>query len=156
MLQGNQIVSANYEVVFEPNQTRTVKVSYKVKASMKTKAYRGRDEASYTFEYLLNPAKSWKDFGVLDIEILVDDSVWEIVESNLTLDKGEQGYVQTNNGLLEEDIFLTLRKVEEEHSVTPLVDENLLNELGMFLGIMAIFIVTLLGIGYLLLRRKKL
>lgn len=153
ILEGEQIVSANYEVSFEPGQTRTVEVSYKVKASMKNKSYGGREDASYTFEYFLSPAKSWLEFGELNVDILIDETLWQIEDSSLTLESVASGYRQTFQGLPEEDLFIILTR----HQTTKSVDENAeaigLKEWMTFIA--ALTTLCCLGfLGLLLLKRR--
>ncbi|GEM_PF-3218943 len=153
ILEGEQIVSANYEVPFEPGQTRTVEVSYKVKASMKNKAYGGREDAAYTFEYFLSPAKSWLEFGELNVDILINETLWQIEDSSLTLESVASGYRHTFQGLPEEDLFITLTRQQTTKSVDVDSEAIGLNEWATFTVAIAIF-CCLVFIGLLLLKGR--
>lgn len=153
ILQGEQIVSANYQVAFEPGQIRTVEVSYKVKASMKNKAYGGKEDADYTFEYFLSPASSWLEFGRLNVEVLMDDVLWTLEDSSMILETNELGYRQTFQGLPEGDLFITLTRQQATSPIVKNSDAIELKELVTFFIALGI-LCCLVYIGLIILKRR--
>ena len=65
----------------------------------------------YSYEYLLSPAKTWADFGSLDIII---NTPFFMTDSNLKgFEKIESGYALSLDGLPEGELLFTLSTVEE-------------------------------------------
>lgn len=155
ILYGDQILSANYEVLFEPDQTRNLQVAYQVKASMERKSYGSRSDGHYTFEYFLSPAKSWKSFGDLTIEVLIDAEQWIIEDTNLLLEPTESGFLMKSEGLLDEDLHITIQEVDTDRGVSMENGFSLLGKTLFFIGLFALFILTCALLFYLYWRRRK-
>ncbi len=106
-----RILSFVYQVEFPPNTSKTVAVSYMARGTMdKTKTAK----PLYTFDYILNPAKNWSDFGSLAIRILTPEQAPYIVDSTIEFGKVENNVYQANLfALPEEDLSFTLYEHEE-------------------------------------------
>ncbi|MCT8137769.1 hypothetical protein H1D32_08365 [Anaerobacillus sp. CMMVII] len=104
----------------------------------------------YTFDYILNPAKNWSDFGGLQIRIIPPEQAPYIVSSSVDLVKDENNMYLTNLAQLpEEDLTFTLYADEE------ITEKGQIKE---FFNVMPIVILTIilfiLGVVFLF-RRKK-
>lgn len=63
----------------------------------------------YTFDYILNPAKNWRDFKNLNIKIIPHKKAPHIVKSNIDFTKEKDNvYTATLADLPEEDLSFTL------------------------------------------------
>lgn len=86
----------------------------------------------------------------------MDESLWKLEDSNLTLETIASGYSQTYQGLPEGDIFITLTSQKATKSMSESTDAIGLKEWVIFFLTLA----TLCGLGYigllLLKRRGKL
>lgn len=102
----NRIITLVYEVSFPKKSEQEVSVSYKTVGTMdKTETVKPK----YTFNYILNPAKNWKNFNDLYIKIITSDKVPYIVKSNIELVKeGNKLYSAKLTELPEEDFSFTL------------------------------------------------
>lgn len=100
-----------YEVDFRPQGINDVKISYNALGNMdifKT------SKPLYTFEYILNPARSWASFSNLNIEIIPPVEFPYIVDSSEKFIRQEDGtYIANFESLPEEDFFLTLYHKEK-------------------------------------------
>ncbi|RXJ04539.1 hypothetical protein DS745_03915 [Anaerobacillus alkaliphilus] len=106
-----RILSLVYQVEFPPKTTKTVAVSYIARGTMdKTKTAK----PLHTFDYILNPAKNWSDFGSLAIRILTPEQAPFIVDSTIDFGKVEKNVYEANLfALPEEDLSFTLYEHEE-------------------------------------------
>lgn len=100
-----------YEVDFPGQSIRDVSVSYSSTGTMdRTESI----EPIYTFAYILNPAKNWKTFKDLNIEIRPPDENPYIIQSSLELSRQEDGkYMGSFESLPDEDLFFSLYYNEE-------------------------------------------
>jgi len=112
----------------------------------------------YTFDYILNPAKNWKDFKNLNIEIITPQEAPYIVKSSVDLIKGENKvYTATLAALPEEDLSFTLY-ADKKITLLDKTVGNLQNSFGYFtpfvIGAVVILIIGII-IVVIILKRKK-
>ncbi len=107
---SDRIFTLVYQVEFSPESARNVSVSYITEGTMDR---RETLSPKYGYTYLLSPAKSWADFGSLDIEIITPQEAPYIVESSLALAKdGANRYTAQFEGLPESELTFTLYEKE--------------------------------------------
>jgi hypothetical protein len=109
--QYERIFTIIYTVEFPNNSEKEVSVSYNTSGTMDA-----RDTAKplYSFDYILNPAKSWSDFKKLNVEIITPEEVPYVAESSIELVKVEdQVYRVSIEGLPEDDLSFSLYAEEE-------------------------------------------
>lgn len=106
-----RIISLVYSVDFSPQSEQEVTVSYKTSGTMdKSKAA----NAIYTFDYILNPAKNWGDFGNLNIRVKTPTEAPYIIKSTVDFTRaGDNVYTATLEGLPEKDLSFTLYDKEK-------------------------------------------
>lgn len=93
-----------YNVEFPKNSEKTVSVSYKTEGTMDL---RNTKEPLYTYDYILNPAKNWKDFKDLNIKIIPPEKAPYVVESTIELNKDDNIYTAFLENLPEDDFKFT-------------------------------------------------
>lgn len=109
-----RILTAMYTIDFPPNATKHIKVTYKALGTMEKVS---RNKATYTFHYMLNPARHWANFENLNIQIKTPDKAPFVVESTIPLTKQQdQIYSAQLTSLPENDLVFTL--FEEEQVAT--------------------------------------
>lgn len=100
-----------YTVEFPPNMTKEVSISYITTGTMDRSQ---TVNPLYTFDYILNPAKNWKDFKNLNIEIIPAKEAPYVIDSNIELARKENGvYTAAFVDLPKEDLSFTLYANEE-------------------------------------------
>lgn len=106
-IDHRRFLSIYYEVAFEAGDKREVTVSYNGVPS-----YRRVDGMeSYTIDYLLSPAKYWKSFGDLTIELELGQTMDRLEESNVGFQQTGKGhYVFTQEGLPAEELKIIIGK----------------------------------------------
>jgi hypothetical protein len=138
-----RILTLVYTVGFPRNSQKEVNVSYKTSGTMDR---RDTSEPLYSFDYILNPAKNWKDFKNLHIEIIPPQKAPYIVKSSIQFLKGENNaYTATLAELPENDLSFTLYA----HEKITLLDKTLgklTRKFGYFI-LPVINAATLLVIG---------
>ena len=157
MAQGDykRIMTLVYTVEFLKNSEKEISVSYNTSGTMdKTKTV----DPLYTFDYILNPAKNWKDFKNLNIEIITPQEAPYIVKSSVDLIKGENKvYTATLAALPEEDLSFTLY-ADKKITLLDKTVGNLQNSFGYFtpfvIGAVVILIIGII-IVVIILKRKK-
>ena len=68
---------------------------------------RNTKEPLYTYDYILNPAKNWKDFKDLNIKIIPPEKAPYVVESTIELNKDDNIYTAFLENLPEDDFKFT-------------------------------------------------
>lgn len=108
------------------------------------------DPSIYTYTYLLSPARTWRDFGTLDIRI---NTPYFITESSLEgFEKGEGGYTLPLDGLPEGELVFVLSA--DEHPVKELPNLTyLVFYIPILLPILALILIPVVVI--LVRRRRK-
>lgn len=101
-----RILSLVYTVSFPENSRKKVSVSYRTSGTMdKTETA----DPLYTFDYILNPAKNWRDFKNLTIKIIPPEQAPHIIKSNIKLDKEENNvHIASFEKLPDDDLTFTL------------------------------------------------
>ncbi|SDK66679.1 hypothetical protein [Natronincola ferrireducens] len=101
-----RILTLVYTVDFPQNSEKEVSVSYKTTGTMdRTQTVK----PLYSFDYILNPAKNWRDFENLNIKVIPPKEAPYIVKSSIELEKGEDKvYTATLPNLPDEDLSFTL------------------------------------------------
>jgi hypothetical protein len=144
-----------YTVEFPGNSEKEVSVSYRTSGTMDR---RETTDPLYTFDYILNPAKNWKDFKNLYIEIIPPQKAPHIVKSSTQFTKRENNiYTATLVELPEDDLSFTLY-AHEKITLLDKTQGKLQRSFGYFV-LRAIDAIAFLIIGIiivmLVLRRKK-
>ena len=111
----DRVLTLVYAVDFPANSKRNVTVSYKATGTMdKTET----EKPVYTFDYILNPALSWRKFGNLDIEIITPEEAPNIVESSIEFAKeNDRHYRASLSSLPKEDLTFS---IYEDEKISPL------------------------------------
>nr|WP_312578129.1 hypothetical protein [Sedimentibacter sp.] len=109
-IRSARIMVLVYTIDFPNNSKREVSVSYKTKGTMDK---RETSEPQYTYDYILNPAKNWKDFKNLNIKIIPPEEALYVVNSSIELNKEGNIYTAYSEKLPEEDFFFTLYPKEK-------------------------------------------
>ena len=150
-----RILTLVYIVEFPANSEKEVSVRYRTSGTMDR---RETADPLYTFDYIMNPARNWKDFKNLNIEIIPPQKAPYIVKSSIQLTKGENNtYTATLAELPEDDLSFTLYA----HEKITLFDKTfgkIQQKLGyvVFFAMNAIpFLIIGIIIVMLAIRRKK-
>ena len=106
----NRIITLVYTVNFPPYSEKTVSVNYK---ALGTTDRRNTKEPVYKYDYILNPAKNWKDFKNLSVKIIPPPESPYIVESTIELNKEGNIYTASMESLPEQDFSFTLYNKEK-------------------------------------------
>jgi len=105
-INQDRLFGMDYQITFEPYQTKQITVSYLINGSMdKTETKTPR----YHFEYLLSPAKNWAAFSDLTIDLFTSPDALYVLESSVDfvmIDEGHYQY-QTSN-LPDSELTFTL------------------------------------------------
>ena len=111
VLSRNNISAFLFTAEFAPDSTNALIVSYPVRATIDRSS---SNDYVNTFAYILGPAANFADFGVLDIEIDLNEHSPYILESSIPLKANGAGrYLATLEGLPEVDlVFSTYTKPE--------------------------------------------
>lgn len=111
LIAHERILTLLYTVPFPANSKRNVTVSYKTSGTMDR---RKTIAPLYTFNYILNPARNWKSFKNLEVEIITPEEAPYIIESSLELIKnGDRHYTASLENLPQEDLIFTIYEKEE-------------------------------------------
>jgi hypothetical protein len=85
--EGRKKTFLLFHVDFLPGTTHALHVSY---THVPSEDYKSRVNSTYSFEYLLSPAKTWASFGPLHIEAHLPPDTW--FQSSLAWQKDEKGF----------------------------------------------------------------
>lgn len=151
-----RIITLVYTVEFPKNSNKEVSVSYKTNGTMDR---RKTVEPQFTYEYILNPARNWKDFNNLNIKIITPKEAPYIINSSVELKKDDNNvYKAYLEELPEEDFFFTLYS-KEKVTLSDRVKGYLNRTFGYFtsiaIGFIVILIVIILNFMFFKYRRKK-
>ncbi|QOX62975.1 hypothetical protein FRZ06_06290 [Anoxybacterium hadale] len=107
----DRVITLLYSVDFPAGSERTIRVGYLTGGTMDR---RETSSPQYHYTYLLSPAKHWKSFGELELEIRTPEKAPFVIESSLplTLD-GERRYITVLDGLPEDELLFTLYHKEQ-------------------------------------------
>lgn len=134
----NRIITLVYKVDFPQNSTKEVNVSYKTNGTMDR---RKTVEPQFTYDYILNPARNWKEFKNLNIKIITPTKTPYIIDSSLELKNVENNiYTAYLEELPQEDFSFTLYS-KEKVTVSDRVHGYLNRTFGYFLPIVIGFVV---------------
>lgn len=134
-----------YDIALEPKE----KITNTVTAPIYPSINRDYDPPVYGYQYLLSPAKTWADFGELEIVI---NTPYFITESNTDgFAKSENGYKLTLDGLPDGELEFTLSSSEN-----PSKPFNIYFPIEIII-VCAVFAVLLTGgiVVFVLLRKRK-
>lgn len=103
---ADRVITLLYTAYFPADSERTIRVGYLTDGTMDR---RESISPQYHYTYLLSPAKHWKSFGELELEIRTPEKAPFVIDSSLplTLD-GERRYVSVVDGLPEDELLFTL------------------------------------------------
>ncbi len=101
-----------YEIEIPPKSTVINAVTAPMYPSINT----DYEPAIYGYTYLLSPAKTWKEFGALDIEI---HTPYYLVDDKFGFTKTEDGYALSLDGLPEGELKFTLSLSEKPKDQRP-------------------------------------
>ncbi len=140
-IRSARIMVLIYTVDFPENSKKNVSVRYNSKGTMDR---RKTPEPQYTYDYILNPARNWKDFKNLNIKIIAPEEAPYIINSSIELKKDDNNiYTAYLEKLPEEDFFFTLyskKKVSLSDSVQGYLNRNF----GYFTPIVVVAAVLIL------------
>ena len=154
VFHSERIITLIYSVDFPAGAEKQVRVGYLTGGTMDR---RETPTPKYTYTYLLSPAKHWKSFGILDIEILTPEEAPYIIGSSLALEPvGERRYTSSLGGLPEEELVFTLYQKEEVGKLDQ-IQKSLdgLRYLPVLLSILWPFLLIILFIASLLWWKKR-
>lgn len=101
-----RVIVLLYAVPFEPQGKNEVMVSYTAGGTLDR---RNSKDYTYTYAYILNPARGWADFGGLEVEVLPASAYPYIVSSTLPFARQEDGrYTAGFDGLPDTDLVFTM------------------------------------------------
>ena len=105
-LGEDRYVLITYEVPFQAMEEKTVEIRYDTGGVMDR---RETADPTYTYSYLLHPARNWKDFQDLTIEVRPSKAYPYVLGSSPLLQRQEEGIYQGEfETLPEEDLTFTL------------------------------------------------
>ncbi len=156
MIYSDRLFTLVYQVEFPPGETRNVSVSYLTEGTMDR---RETNRPTYSYTYLLSPAKNWADFGSLDVEVITPSEAPYIIESNPTLAKERASrYGARFEGLPETELTFTLYE-KENVTILDKAEKKIYSAsyliffLWPFIAIILLFIAILVIIK--IIRRKR-
>ncbi len=127
-----------YEITLEPNERIVNAVTAPMYPTMDTRY----EPAVHEYTYLLSPAKTWKEFGALDIKI---NTPYYLNDSSLEgFTKVEGGYSLSLDGLPNGE--LTFRLSESENPVKHVYKWDDRNDSSNYLTIVAICMLVFMGL----------
>ena len=142
-----------YTVDFPENSKKNVSVRYNTNGTMDK---RKTSNPQYTYDYILNPARNWKDFKNLNIKIITPEEAPYIINSSIELKKGENNiYTAYLEKLPEEDFFFTLYP-KDKVSLSDRVQGYLNRNFGYFTPIVIALILLLLTILIIRIIRRRI
>ena len=151
-IHQDRIFLLMYSVEFPPNSEKSVEVRYNAQGSMDS---RKTGKPVYSFEYMLHPAKYWKDFKDLDITIMAPAKAPYLIESNMEFNQVEPGiYKAFLPSLPEEDLAFSLY---EEEKIT-LVDQAygaLYKQFRYLTPVVMVVIVGIVGLIVIVIAGKR-
>jgi len=148
---SQRILTLVYTVEFPANSEKEVSVSCKTSGTMDR---RETKSPLYTFEYILNPAKNWRDFKNLHIEIVPPREAPHIVKSSIQFTKGEDNaYTATLYELPDEDLSFTLY-AHEKITFFDKIEARLKKSL-MYFAFFRIFALPIIIIGIIIVLIRK-
>ena len=134
---------------FKPDTTHVLTVNYQMSGAMDR---RNSYEPIYTFKYFLSPAKHWRYFKALDIEIMTTDELPFVIDSNLALDSVSKKYFAHFNGIPDDRFVFSVYSRPEinwiEKNIAP-ISRNAPYFLYILFPVLALFL-TAFGVAYFL------
>ena len=108
----------------------------------------------YEYTYLLSPAKTWSEFGELEIVI---NTPYFVVESSLNgFEKTETGYSLTHNGLPTGELVFSLSKFLTPKKYVPQITDYIPVEIIISFSIIgAVALALIIGIPIVIVKRRK-
>lgn len=136
-----------YELTLQPGERITNTVTAPIYPSFNT-AY---NPNIYRYTYLLSPAKTWSDFGTLDIVV---NTPFYITESDIEgFEKTEAGYTMSLNGLPEGDLNFTMSESKNPSlAIHPLI---IIAYGVLFLPFLILLIALVIGIVILVKHKRR-
>ncbi len=135
-----------YEIEIEPG----MKIVNSVTAPIYPNIDASYDPPVYSYTYLLSPAKTWAEFGTLDIEVRTPYYMTESGPEGF--ERTDAGYNQHLEGLPDGELTFTL--CSEANPQTPVFQRGMLIVLAPYMVFLIIGVVTVIVI-VLLIRRKR-
>lgn len=146
-----RILTLVYTVQFPPQSEKNVSVSYEASGTMDNTQ---TADPLYSFDYILNPAKNWKDFQNLNIEVITSKQIPYIVEGSIEFKNPENNrYTATLSELPKEDLSFTLYN-NESIGVLDKIEGKLWNHFRSFTPIIVGLIVLSIIIVALFIFKK--
>ncbi|WP_026894664.1 hypothetical protein [Clostridiisalibacter paucivorans] len=149
----NRILTLVYDVYFPKKSEKDITVVYNTSGTMDMTE---TPDPLYSFDYILNPAKNWRNFKDLSIKIIPPKEAPYIVSSNIEFDRHKDGfYTAELSDLPEQDLSFTLYS-NEKVTLMDRVHGRFKNTFGYFTPVaigMVVFIILLVII--IIYRRKK-
>ncbi len=109
LLQDNLMVLL-YEVDFEGQETKNVVISYNMKTGFDAQSY---NSSLFPVQYIIDPARHWKEFNSIDISVLTNDVAPYIQNSNIDFTlTGDNTYTYSATSLPSENITFSLSEKE--------------------------------------------
>lgn len=147
-IRSPRIMILVYTVDFPENSKKDVTVSYNTKGTMDR---RKTVEPQFTYDYILNPARNWKDFKNLNIKIITPKEAPYVINSSIGLKKEDNNiYTAYLEKLPEEDFFFTIypkEKVTTLDSVQGYLNRNFGYFTPIVIGfVLLVFVIFIIGI----------
>lgn len=146
-LGADRYVLIAYEVSFQAQEEKSVEIRYDTSGIMDR---RETVDPTYTYSYLLHPARNWKDFQDLTIEVRPSKAYPYILESSPQLQRMDEGiYKGEFETLPDEDFIFTLytnEKITATEKAKGFISANYyaLYFGGMFLGVVLMTVALVL------------
>jgi len=142
----NNVIVLFYSIEFPPHSVKNVTVSYKTKG--------GDDETMtrtpvYTFTYLLNPARYWKDFKNLTITIKPPKKAPYIIDSSLPFIKTGNYYTAQSQTLPDKDLYFKLfihSQISSRDNRTIFDDPEIGGLLYFLIGIAILIVIVIIAV----------
>jgi hypothetical protein len=87
LAENRRLTFILFRLEFAPGASRSVRVTY---PHVPSENYEEHVNTTYSYEYLLSPAKSWASFGPLHIEARLPEDTW--FQSDLAWQKDDRGF----------------------------------------------------------------
>ncbi|MBR3767644.1 MAG: hypothetical protein IKL10_05335 [Clostridia bacterium] len=148
-INGSLLRWYEYEITLEPNEEAVNCVS----APLYPEIDAGYDPAVFDYIYLLSPAKTWKNFGTLDIKI--NTPFYLINSGNFEFTKTDGRYSLSLERLPEEELSFRLSSGEDPQRPPKKITDFLPIEIIIMLSVTAGIILVLILVIVLIRKYKK-
>lgn len=139
-----------YEITLAPGE----RIVNTVTAPIYPDINEGMKPPVYKYTYLLSPAKTWADFGKLDIVI---DTPFYLID-NIAFEKTDTGYRTSMDGLPDGELEFSLSTSKKPRQDNPGAVFGILLMLGalaVFVGVIVLIVMIIAGVTAALTHRRR-